>query len=118
MADLGFGPVVLLSPAIHVYMAGSHRRLNAYMFTKAAPPPLRSSRSTGQRAPRLSSHAAEEGELDVGGGSSSSKSELPSLLSAAPFDSSAVIEALARMSGEGSAGQVRQIVCWEKALVI
>jgi hypothetical protein len=112
MDDLGFGPVSLVTPAIPVYMAGSHRRLNAYMFTKQPSPgtglpdsaPMRGTRSR-QTVPAGSGSLLPDGGTDSS--NRGSRRQLPSLSDATPFDPLGVIEALARMgSGEGSAGRV------------
>lgn len=83
MAELGFGEVECCAPAIPVYMGGSGRQLNAYVFKKKEG----SSRGAGSR-----------GQQQAG----------PSLESAPAFDPAAVLEALQRMDdgrGVQSTGQ-------------
>lgn len=97
MEEMGFGPVRLVD-SIAVYMAGSRRRLNTYVFVK-----------DGERTPRYDPGASasdDEDEKENSGASSGRKSEgkgvvaSPSLSEMKPFQTGDVLAELSRQSSQ------------------
>ena len=92
MQELGFGDVQCVQAALPVYMAGSRRRLNAYVFIKK-----RTGNGSG------AARRASAGRRSIGKGDNASASVGgPSLETAPAFDPAAVLDALNRMGSVDS----------------